>query len=95
MKQYKISDLISSPAKGQVKNISDYAFLTKILKLYRNQHFDYMSRCIRKYGDFIFFRDLVVYLEDIYSSGTLKKFYYEDIVNEYIGRLEFVMTKNL
>jgi hypothetical protein len=54
-----------------------------------------MSRCIRKYGDFIFFRDLVIYLDDIYSCGTLKKFYYEDIVNEYIDRLEFVMTKSL
>jgi len=92
MKQYRISDLISSPPKGfRTKDISDYASIDNICKLWYKEYYEEMCLQIKKYGDFVCFKDLVIYLSGLNVSDLLKHYIYTDIYEEYLSRLDILV----
>ena len=83
----------STPNSVPNHRIKDYARVTNIFRLYLEDKFDTMAREIYFYKDFDFFVDLLAYLSTEFKSDLHRHFYYMDIVNQYIARLEMVWAE--
>ena len=69
--------------------IKDYAKVHLVFTLYLEERYDTMSQEIYFYGDFDLFRDLVSFLQDSTSSKHAH-FYFMDIVDQYLARIDAV-----
>ena len=88
--RHTISELIK-PKGFRVKDIRDYSSVDGVLRYFWMGHYDTMCLQIRKYGDFMFFRDLGIYLENLLTQALLKDYIYNFIVNEYTYRLDILV----
>jgi hypothetical protein len=87
---HTISELLK-PQGLRVRDIHDYSAVHEILQLYRIDYYDTMNLRIRKYGDFLFFKDLCIYLDDEISNENYRNFIYKDIVNLYVSDLDILV----
>lgn len=82
-----------APNSAPNHRIKDYARVNSIFRLYLENKFDTMSREIYFYKDFDFFVDLLTYLADEFKSDLHRHFYYMDVVDQYLARLEMVWAE--
>lgn len=67
--------------------IKDYAKVHFICEEYWNMNYLSMGTNIRRYGSFIFFRDLIPYLNENIKNPLFKKFIYDDMGEIYLSQL--------
>lgn len=86
MKQTKSIAEVLNKEQDRPK-IKDYAKIQDVYKTYWDMHYLKMTMDIRRYGSFVFFRDLAIYLHNNYKNPHFKKFVYDDIGNIYLSQL--------
>ena len=86
---HTISELLKHGFR--VRDIQDYSSVAEIIQFYRIGYYDTMCLRIKKYGDFLFFRDLCIYLNDEIRNENYRKFIYSEIVDIYISRLDVLV----
>jgi hypothetical protein len=86
----KILDLLSEEL--DLHGLKDSKALFDIYKEYLQGHFFLMSKGIKKYGEFEFFRDLFVYLKHYYHSDEYKACVYTDIMELYFKEQDMIRT---
>ena len=87
---HTISELLK-PKGFRVKDIKDYSSVHEIIGFYFLGYYDTMCLRIKKYGDFLFFKDLCIYLNDEIRNENHRKFIYSEIVDIYVSRLEILV----
>lgn len=82
MRSQKLSDLMfgNSPKAFRIK---DYSQVDRIFKLYLKNHFDGMSKDIFFYKASEFVVDLILYLQMHFKGTNIRRFMFEDIMDEY------------
>ena len=91
MKSHHTISEILKPKGFRVKDIVDYSSLHEIVQFYFKDYYDTMCLRIKKYGDFLFFKDLCIYLNDEIRNEKHRNFIYWDIVNLYIHDLDILV----
>jgi hypothetical protein len=93
IKSRRISELMNSTVAMPPKvRIRDYSKIDEIFHLYFKGKYDTMSREIYWYKDFECFKDIIIYLGDRFND-TFSGFYYRDMVDLYIERIEGVWNE--
>ena len=87
---HTISELLK-PRGFRVRDIVDYSTVVEILHFYRISYYDTMNLKIKKYGDFLFFKNLCIYLNDEIRNEKYRNFIYWDIANLYIHDLDILV----
>lgn len=87
-----IYNVLQNKPQFSGKDIKDYQAMERIFNEYLNLFFNTMTKEIAYYGDFVFFQDLVKYLELNFTNELHKKFYYRDITEEYAWRIVLMKT---
>lgn len=84
----KILQLISGEI--ELKGINDQKELMVVYLYYLMGNFFLMSKGIKKYGEFVFFKDLFVYLKHHYQNDDYKDNVYRDIMEYYFMEQELL-----
>lgn len=87
---HTISELLK-PKGLRVKDIVDYSSVHEIIRFYFIDYYDTMCLRIKKYGDFLFFKDLCIYLNDEIRNENYRMFIFSEIVDIYISRLDILV----
>jgi len=91
MKSHHTISEILKPKGFRVKDIVDYSSLHEIVQFYFKDYYDTMCLRIKKYGDFLFFKDLCIYLDDNIRNEKHRKFIFHDIVDIYVSNLDVMV----
>ena len=84
-----MNPMVATPPKVRIR---DYSKIDEIFRLYSNGKYDTMSREIYWYKDFDCFKDIVLYLDGLFND-PFSGFYYRDMVELYLERIEGVWNE--